>query len=528
MADLKSTPEAPAAVNMPGAGSLRTRLASSVGAQSVTFVLWSILQLLAVPVFVGHWGTAVYADWLTLNAGVGMLTLLDAGVGVHITNLLIAAVARNEGTAVVRIFASGLAMLSALAAAGAVAVAAAAATGLPALIGIDRPGAGLAGAMLAATTLLLLPRIVVTGVLAAHGRFALAVWLTGAVQVIPLAGQLVVVWRGGGIVAAAAIHLAATLIVGWAFTLVVLRRVLPGAGIGLRWPPRAGLAGYIRKSALHSLTTGATTVTQHVPVLVLQAFAPSGAMVVLFTTMRTLVGLLRQVAAQVIQSSAIEMARQHSQGDRAGLRDLYLLTVRVVGGTAGLLGGLLLAIGPDFVALWTHGTIAFDVRLAAAFAGSTILVVPGMTALLLLRMTDHAEQLAQVHAAQIILIVALCLLLTPALDGVGAALAVAGAEVLTIGWMMFGRAGRLFDLGGLRSLPVSGLAALAGLTAGAAAAFAVRSVLPGAGLPDLVMVSAAWSVVVAPVAPFIALPPQERMRIAHWIARCLARPPHAR
>lgn len=507
-----------------GGAGLKRRLISATGALMATFALWSALQILAVPVFVGGWGMTLYAQWLTANAAAGMLSLLDIGFTAHFTSQIMAAAARGDRAGEERALATGLALFAAMMAVGGGLTAAAWLSGSLAFFGLETPETRLATVLSACSVLLLAPRSMVGSLFTARGRFTRSICLGSAIQLTSLAGQLAIVIGGGGVAAAAAAQLAAALVVGWALPLAILRRTHPVIAFALRWPAWPDLRFHLGRSALHGLSSGATIILQNLPVLALQGLGAPGVGVVAFTTMRTFAGLIRQTIFQVVLSAAVEMTRQHHQGDAAGLTRLFLAANRISGGGGGLLIGLVFVLGPSFFVLWTHGAVTFDPALALVFVGSAILVAPGVTAMTLLRQTDHAGVLAWAHLAQIGLAGGLCLVLTPVYGGFGAAVAVAAAELLAIGWLALRGAVRLFDLDLRRILWTTGGATLGGGAVGAGAGLALAAALPTDSLPEMLLFGGVWLMVAAPVALFILLSPEQRgwlqkaatARIAGW------------
>jgi O-antigen/teichoic acid export membrane protein len=499
-----------------GGTGMKGRLISSAGALTATFALSSVLQILAVPVFIGGWGTEVYAQWLAISAAAAMLSLLDVGFTPHFTSLIMAAAARGDRAGEAKALATGMTVFAGVIAAGVAVAVAAWRAGAADLLGLQTEDARLAAALSAACVLLLTPRSLAGGVFAAHGRFTAAIYIAAAHQLAGLAGALLTAAAGGGLAAAAAAQLAAAVLVGWALPLAALRRLCPGVALfALRKPTGEELRFHLRKSALHGVASGATVILLNLPVLMLQGAGLSGAAVIAFTTMRTFAGLIRQVIAQVILAATVEMTRQHHQGDASGLHRLFVLICRICGGGGGLLTGLVFMLGPPFFIVWTHGAAPFDPFMALVFIGGAVAMVPATTAAALLRQTDHAEILAGAHGAQIALSVIFCLILTAPYGGPGAAAAVTAAEALALGLPALNAAARLFGLERRRILTSAWTAAAVGAAAGWTAATAAAALLPMGRLAEIAAFGLVWGVFIAPAAFFILLPADQR----NWLRR---------
>lgn len=516
---MTSRPPAPPPHTPVGAAGLRTRLATGAGALGVVFVLWSVLLILSVPILMKQWGAGLYGDWITLNAVTGLLTLLDAGLQLHLTGQVRTAAAAGDWPRAEKVLADGLGLYTAMLLAGAGVLGVAyGAMDLPGLLHVKAADATLAGVLLGITTLIVLPRGLVGCVLSARGQLSRETMLGGAQQILPLVAQLTVVTAGGGLVAAAAAGLIVTLMVGWGVLLAAVRRWHPDVRLRMRWPAAPALRGYARKAGLHSLPLASMTILQHVPVLLLQRLFPAeaagGAVVITYTTMRTFAGTLRQTATQFLIAVALEMVRQHVQKDRQGLARLFAAATRFSGGGAGFLTALLITLGTPLFVLWTHGTVRFDPFLAAVFMGTVLVMMPALYAMTLLRYADHAEPLAMAHAVQTVIGIGLCAALIPPYQAIGAAAAVAVAEIAAAGLPSLRHATRLFGIAAFRLAGESWLASVAGFVVGWGAAWALTAGgLAMATLPDLAAFAVVWGVVVMPAAFVILLPASER----HWL-----------
>ncbi|WP_434625567.1 lipopolysaccharide biosynthesis protein [Azospirillum sp. B2RO_4] len=484
---------------------LRGRLISGTGALGITMVAWSVLQILAVPVFLAHWGSERYADWLAINALAGLLVLLELGINAHLGARMMVEAGRDDTSGVGRMLSVGLGLYAGVLVPGAGLVVLGWLAGLDAMLGLTAPDAGTATLVLSMATLLLVPRPILGSVLSAFGRFPLAVWLGGAQQLLGLAAQIAVVTAGGGLLAAAIAFLAVAILVGWVLPLAVIRRSHPAVGFRPRWPERGEVGRILFRSGLHSVTIATTPLLQHLPVLFLQRLMPDGLAVVLFTTMRTYAGALRQIVSQVVLSSAMEMTRQHHRGEESVLKRLFSLTGRVAGGAAGMLAGLLLVAGEPVFRVWTHGAIAFDPLLASVFLATCLLVVPGLLSSALLRLTDHADALVLASLLQAVLSVVLCLILIPWTGALGAGIAVAIAELAAVGGLALRRTCRIFHLHRAHLLPAI-LAGIGGAALAGGAAAGLFALTAPQTLVQLVVTGGIWTLLVGPPAVPLLLP----------------------
>src|SRR6476620_5229559 len=74
--------------------SLRRRLIAGFGAGTFSRLMTTLIQIVGVPIFLLHWGTALYGEWLLLNTIPAYFALSDIGFG---------SVAGNEMTMLVAV-----------------------------------------------------------------------------------------------------------------------------------------------------------------------------------------------------------------------------------------------------------------------------------------------------------------------------------------------------------------------------------------------------------------------------------------
>lgn len=488
------------------AGGLKDRLAFGFGMQGVAFTVTILAQFLMIPVFLAAWDKAVYADWLVLSAAAGLLSMLDLGCHGHLANALRAAWAVGDTARFQRVLRSGLFVYAVLTVlwCGALAVAVAVLDVRGALGADSLPDAEPVFLLLALSTVLLVPRGLVATVYSARGQFGRELGLGIVLGAGQASAQAVAALAGGTPLHAAAATAAACLLLGWGLLLHDLGRRFPDVLLCPRPPTRAELRLLASRAPFYLLSLGAVNAIVQLPVLVLGRLGPDGA-VVAFTVTRVFTGLVRQGAAQLATATGMEMARQHVQGDMAGLERVHAGTARLAAGLSALGGGLCMALGAPFFALWTHGAVPFDHGLAAVFLGAVLVMTPSLGALYLLRYIDRPAPVALGLCAQAALGVTLCVLLAPRFGAMGAALAVAAAEVLTLGVQGLSAGRRMTGAAVLPHLAATYATVLLGLALGGGAALALERVLPSGGVAGMAAFTLLWCAVVAVPGFFLLL-----------------------
>ncbi len=420
------------------------RLASGFGMQIFAFVVLTLGQLLVVPVCLATWGAALYGDWLVLSAATSLLSFADFGVQSHISNTLRLAWARGETAAGQRALQTGLALCLALTALLLVALAALLWTvDVPALLRVTAtPDASSVLAWLSITNILLLSREQITSIYSANNRFDLQVRQFLIMQIGQSVALISGITAGFTPLQAAHIFCAVSLFFGWGVLLIDIRCRYPVVHLLPHWPTRSELRDITAAAPFYAIQLNGGALLVHMPVLLLGRLSTPTA-VVAFTTMRTFVGPVRQIANQMGTVIGLELARYYALGNLAAATRLYRSTSVLTGGAVGLLAGLTMVIGPAFFTFWTHGAVRFDPVLAGLFLISSLLTAPTYGSYSLLRLIDRPKLVAIALSAQLFASFVLCLTLIAPMGASGAGAAIGAAEILTFGPYLLGAVAKI-------------------------------------------------------------------------------------
>jgi len=489
-----------------GADSVTRRLAGGLGMQAVVFVLLTVGQVLLVPVFLSRWSMADYSAWITVFALAGLSAMADAGLHGCLVSRLRAAIARGDGDAARRWMAQGFAVY-ALLVSGALLLLLLCRPMLPELLeSLGVGGAGWTGTamLLAASHILLLPRGLPAALYSARGDYAgegrwTSLLLAG--QLLAQAGALL---AGAGPAGVALAYLMGSLLFGWGFMVAHLARHHADMLVRPAWPGRAVWRDMLGRAPLFFLPQLSRNALTHLPLVLLARLTPDPTAVVAFAMHRTYTGLARQAAQQSLELFGLESLKRLIQGDRTGLRRSVIGNGRFSAAVLGLAAGLLLPVGSLFFSHWTHGQVPFDPWLAAAFLLPLALApLSGVRGLLVYHEKPRPQALALL--AQMLGGLALCAAAIPGLGALGAAVGLAAAEMVTLGWLCLWAATRVLHLP-LHGLLLPGVVALAGgLVWGGGVAVGLGHLLPGDSLPVLGLLLAGWAVLVVPILPGLAL-----------------------
>lgn len=83
---------------------LRKTIFRGIGANLIAQIIFSVLQLLLIPIFLSHWGASHYGVWVTLFTLPAYITLLDFGFAITVSNDMTLATARGDTLAASRTF----------------------------------------------------------------------------------------------------------------------------------------------------------------------------------------------------------------------------------------------------------------------------------------------------------------------------------------------------------------------------------------------------------------------------------------
>jgi O-antigen/teichoic acid export membrane protein len=500
---------------------LLRRLAAGFGAQGLAIVVRLAQQFVMVPLFLRAWDAAIYQDWLLLTAGTSFLVLIDLGLRHYMANLMLIAWSKGDAPTFHHTLHVGLGIYAGilLLAAPAVALAAwfAIAQGWLDFGAAASDAALLAVVGMAAYTLVAMPIGLVFSVYAARGDTARGINLATASTVIETVAVGWALWLGVPAAAVALVYLIAMVAFG-AGLWIDLGRRYPDIRIRAALPTRSDLAQNIPRAIDYVVIPLAQSAVLQGTVLILGALAgKAAAPVVVFTTLRTLANLVRQVVNQAGQVTSIELTRFHAQGDRARLERLYLAGARLLCGAGGLLAGAVLAVAPFFLAIWTRGKVEYDGWAFAGLLAAVVLTLPGQLAMLLLYASNQPRALTAATVAQGLIGLAASVPAAYWGGAAGVAWALAATECATIGLLPW-QVARAMNLPARRLVTIGWAAAAAGLALGYGAAFVGLALLGGQGLGRLMLVGLLWCALVAVPAYFLFIDAADRRRLRDRLA----------
>ena len=264
------------------------------------------------------------------------------------------------------------------------------------------------------------------------------------------------------------------------------------------------IAGQFRRAFPFAVAGSTEVALQNLPVLFVSAIVIDRVAVAQWGLTRVVAGLVRGLCTQATLPLAAELGHDRAIGAKEPLRRLYARGSVLVTLLASLVVSGLLAFWRDFFALWTHGTIPFDVPLTLTLLIGAQIVAPTILALGYGYYSDRGNLLARTKGLQLVAFTVLSLVLTPWMGPLGTAIAVVATDLL----VQFGLLASVIIWDTLER-PVRHLAFLAALMIvvtmlGWGLGVAIQSILPLAGLTRFIAECAIWLVVVAVAASPLA------------------------
>jgi O-antigen/teichoic acid export membrane protein len=236
------------------------------------------------------------------------------------------------------------------------------------------------------------------------------------------------------------------------------------------------------------------------PVLLVSALVTDRVAVAQWGLTRVIASLVRGVCIQATLPLAAELGHDYAIGDNERLRRLYAHGSVFVTAIASLIVAGLLLFWSDFFALWTHGSVPYDRPLTVTLSLGSVVVAPSLLALVFANHSNRGDLLVRTKGLQLVIFLILSLVLIPLFGPLGTAIAIVASDLL----IQFGLLTLVIICQTLkhplRHLAVLVVVMLAITLGGWGLGLAIRSIVPGAGLPRFLAECAIWLAIVCAAA----------------------------
>ena len=392
-------------------GGMRGRILRGIGAGVVGQVLNIVGRLLLVPLFLAAWGVQAYGEWLMLSSAAAWLALGDLGGQAYFVNRLTAEWVRDGRDEFERILSTGF-LLFLLVPAGLFAlftlfVLAAPLSRWMGLVTTSPQVVTTVLLLLALQVVVSLPQGLVLGIYRAIGTQATSIMLGNAILGMQLVASGAVLLSGGGMVAMALVQILPVLVVAtWAS--FDLRAHLPGVRLFTPALADAALARQSFRPSLHFLGI------QFAQALVIQGSVLTigrtlGAVeVAIFSTVRTLVNLAKQVLGIMSHSAWPEFTRLEAAREKVRLCLLFQTVLRVSLLATVAYMTVMEVVGQQLMDLWLGRRLPYDATVVRLFSVYILLNIFWTLVGNVLMATNRHVALARWQIVSSVFAVALC------------------------------------------------------------------------------------------------------------------------
>ena len=501
----------PSASSQPPNPGLAESILQGTSANLLGLILTFAQHVLLLPLFLHSWGGRLYGDWLALTAAAGYLSLLEGGFQRYLTNRMNAAWDLGDPKQFHRLLHTGIVFSVAVTGVGAVVVALGAFfIPWPKLLRLSILDQSLSGAtlMLAGLSLLAsIPAGIVGGVYRCLKEYPRGVSLANLARLLQVLAIAAALWQGKGILTIATLLLLAPFLALLA-GITDIRARHPNVRLGARDASFSLLAQSFRPSLYFLLLPLSHAFWVQGSIIILSSVR-SSAVLVLYTTTRTMFMVVRQALNQINLAAWPEITRLFAKGDRARIRRLHRSVCVLSVVASGLVCGYLLTFGPQVLWFWTTGKIDADPLLLGLFAayilGGSVWQVSQIVPLA----TNHHRATSLRHLGAALCSLAASLWLVPRYGVRGSAAALVLGDTAFLSLAVPKQTCRLLGENGRRLFTDLAWRGALALAAGLATGYTLEQFL-GDGSPGRLLVATVLFGIAALAAAFTLLSRQER------------------
>ena len=349
---------------------MRKRLIQGIGANFLGQIISLASRVLLVPLFLTAWGVKVYGEWLLLSSMVAYLSLADLGGQLYIVNRLTQAYALGDLPQFRKTLHTGLALFLILPLAVFL--------GFLGLMLVFPPGSllqititsrqvvFLVLAILAFQFVFSLPQGILLGVYRSVGLLPRGVMLTNIMQLLALILVALGLWLHGGLPAIACLQLLPYLGVGLVDGWDLNRRFPQFRLFSLRDADLSLGLTFIRPS-LHFFGIQLSQAFSIQGTVLVVGMLLGSVQVVVFSTMRTIVNLIRSFFELPSHAAWPELTRLDAQGEE----EKFFLLFRAIFRATLIAAVIFMAIfhfwGENIYHVWLRKTVPYQQRVMDLF-----------------------------------------------------------------------------------------------------------------------------------------------------------------
>jgi len=326
-------------------------------------------RLILVPLFLRSWGTERYGEWLTLYAAVGYMSMLDLGIQSYVINKLNQCHSTERSDEYGHILHSAL-LVSVIICLIIVLLFVVIVPVLPLekwfnFIHTDHSVVVLVTLLLAIQIVTRVPCGIISGLYRTFGEFPRGAMIANVRIVLVFLATGIVVASGGGFALLALIQLLpVALVVSFIFWDISRRH--PEVQLGFREGNlKKGFSFLIPSSFFFLIRISTLTVSSGSTIIVATQLGPST--VAVFSTLRTLVNLTKQIPVTICNALWPELTSLEAKKQYEILRKIHFFLVKIGFSISLCLGMIIHFSGENIVNLWTNGRIIYNPGLLNVF-----------------------------------------------------------------------------------------------------------------------------------------------------------------
>lgn len=346
--------------------SIWNRLIKGMGANLLGQFIHLASRVLLVPLFLKVWGIEIYGEWLALTSFVAYLSLMDLGGQIYIVNRLTQAFALRDIKLFRQILHTGLAVFLMIPLIGlAVFITVILLVTPETFLNLSQTSHQTVVwilVILGIQFVVSLPQGILLGVYRAVGTLPRGVMLGNLIQFLQFGFVAIGLWLGIGTVGIAVLQVLPFPIVTILAT-VELNRRFPEFSFWSLTESRMPLAKSFIKPSLHFFVIQIGQALSVQGMILIVSMLLGAAQVVLFSTLRTMVHVLKQMLGLIIHTAWPEITRLDTHGNRDRLFFLFRVIFRSTLVLTGLSMIFFHFLGQAVYDFWMGGQVEYSREL---------------------------------------------------------------------------------------------------------------------------------------------------------------------
>jgi len=377
------------------------RVANGLASLSLAQILTAIGNLVLVPMYLAHWSTSVYGEWIALSSLTAFLSLFSGGLNIAVINRLSQLYVADDQQEYARVQNSAYAFYLGIFVVG---------VGILTLFVVLVPLSKWLGIrsipfkdaehivwFIGVKTLWAIPAGLVLNTYRIAGNLAASQWIMNIQNVLILVGTVITLVLGGGPVNIALIWLLIGVVVTF-IELVDVRRRMSALQPGFTKANWLSIRQVLVPSWHFLLMALSGLLTQQGPVILISSRL-GGETVAVFVTIRTLINLVRQTVGTVNYAVWPEVTRLEARNEFRKLQLLHRLLVFGATTIAVMIAAMLFWEGDSIVTVWTQGAISANLSLIRLLLLQLVLATPWLASALMTAATNQNKKLAYSYLA---------------------------------------------------------------------------------------------------------------------------------